>query len=307
MAPVQAGPLAGTLWLLLASATGFGTAAVMAIKTALPRRRSAWERATTLSGSVLWSTSPLLAQEPCNASTLAPALVQGMLGVSSSHPRERLQVTAKKEKPMGLHTPHKTATDRTAGEVKCCESLCQGLVCWRASAGAPSKTDWTAWASCACGKQQCLGPQRGRVAVASRCCPMKASSGIRLSEQMFPWQRDLGTRCLQTCSQCRLCTGDDFPSTPLTPVLPAHCKASVQLPLEWKCYPSWDQLTGNTTQWIGYTCGPLVNQVIQALELFAVSCTLPALWQHWTYGVWKDYRILGSFSGRHSYTVNENP
>lgn len=40
-APAPTGQLAGTLWELLASATGFGMAAVRATKTALPRRRSA--------------------------------------------------------------------------------------------------------------------------------------------------------------------------------------------------------------------------------------------------------------------------
>lgn len=210
MDPAQTGLLAGTSCLLLASATGFGTVAVTAIKTALSWRRSAWEHAAALWGSVPWSTSPLLSQEPCNTSTLAPALIQGMLAVSSSHSQECLQVTPKKEEPMGLHTPHKTATDRTAGEVDGCQSFCQGLVCWRASTGAPSKATWTAWARCTCGRQQHVGPQRGREAVASRCCPMEASSGIRLSEQIFLWRKDLGSRCLQTCSPCELCTGDDF-------------------------------------------------------------------------------------------------
>lgn len=151
-----------------------------------------------------------------------------MLRVSSNHPQDRLEVKAEKEELMGPHFPRKTATGRTAGGGTCCQRLCQGLVWWRASAGTPSEA---AWASCAPGKQPCRGPRTGRGAVATRGCPRKGSSGVKLSEQIFPRQRDLGTRSLQTCSQHRLCTGDDF-RPPLPPVLTAHCEASVWFSLE---------------------------------------------------------------------------
>lgn len=62
-------------------------------------------------------------------------------------------------------------------------------------------------------------------------------------------------------------------------------------------------------QWIGYTRGPLVNQVIQALGLSAVSFLALSLLSDSTGSTvcGKDCRILGSLSGRHSYTVNANP
>uniref|UniRef100_H0ZLV6 Papilin n=1 Tax=Taeniopygia guttata TaxID=59729 RepID=H0ZLV6_TAEGU len=83
---------------------------------------------------------------------------------------------ASEEECMRLHCPSKTAT---AGGGTCCQRPCQGLMCWRASAGTPSEADWTAWATCTPGKQPCLGPQTGRAAVEGS----RSATGITFSSR----------------------------------------------------------------------------------------------------------------------------